>query len=128
MTLASATGASASVSRLSMAAASRKRAADRSVKAQTKPSERRPAGRARERVRGLAASIRRSAMRLKAIAQERAPTIASAIQSSCRRAGRPDAASTAPSSAKGSAKSVCSIFIISSVVRMLLRAAVVISV
>jgi hypothetical protein len=63
-------------------------------------------------------------MRLKAIAAERAPTIATVIQSNCHTAGSPRAASTAPSSAKGSAKSVCSILIISSVVRML-RAVVV---
>ena len=87
------------------------------MNAQAKGSESWPAGRARSRVRGLAASMCRSAMRLKAIAQERAPTIASAIQSNCRGAGSPPAASTAPSSAKGSAKSVCSILIISSVVR-----------
>src|ERR1043165_352277 len=71
-------------------------------------------------------------MRLKAIAAERAPTIATVIQSACQRVGspvavNPRAASSAPRKAKGSAKSVCSILIISSVVRMLL-AAVAISV
>src|SRR5205085_3227615 len=71
-------------------------------------------------------------MRLKAIAAERAPTIAAVIQSACHQVGRPvavkpRAASSAPKKAKGSAKSVCSILIISSVVLMLL-AAVAISV
>src|SRR5712692_3696656 len=59
-------------------------------------------------------------MRLNAIAVERAPTIATAIHRICEKLGRPCAASTAPSNANGNAKSVCSILIISSVVRMLL--------
>src|SRR5205085_3355112 len=53
------------------------------------------------------------------MAAERAPTIATAIQNSCHADGKPRAASTAPNKAKGSAKSVCSILIISSVVRTL---------
>jgi hypothetical protein len=66
-------------------------------------------------------------MRLKVIAAERAPTIAAVIQASCHADGSPRAASTAPKKAKGSAKSVCSILIISSVVRTLRAALVVIS-
>src|SRR5688572_29872153 len=103
-----------------MAAANRKTAAETSVNAQTKPTESRPAGMARVAVRGLRASRFRSAMRLKAIAAERAPTIATMIQRICRRVGRPLAASTAPRKANGSAKSVCSILIISSVKRVFL--------
>src|SRR5438128_11822053 len=57
-------------------------------------------------------------MRLKAIAVERAPTIATEIQTICDAVGIPRAASTAPRKANGSANSVCSILIISSVVRM----------
>jgi hypothetical protein len=117
--------------RLSIAEATKKSAAEASVNAQTKETGRRPAGMARVAVRGLAASNSRSAMRLKAIAAERAPTIARVIQSVCQAVGspvavKPRAARSAPRKAKGSAKSVCSIFIISSVVRML--PAVVISV
>jgi len=77
-------------------------------------------GNARIEVRGLRASIRRSAMRLKAIAAERAPTIATTIQKNCFNVGSPFAPSTAPRSANGNAKSVCSILIISRVVRVLL--------
>src|SRR6185369_5356043 len=57
-------------------------------------------------------------MRLNAIAVERAPTIATVIQIICRGVGIPRAASTAPRKANGRANSVCSILIISSVVRM----------
>src|SRR5713226_9422818 len=60
-------------------------------------------------------------MRLNAIAVERAPTIATAIHRICEKLGSPRAASTAPSNANGNANNVCSILIISSVVRMLLR-------
>src|ERR1041384_1287318 len=116
--LASATGASRSVSRFNIAAATKKSVAAVNVKAQTNFLESRPAGSARMRVRGLAASNVSSARRVKAIAVERAPTIATVIQSSCHAVGTPCAASTAPKKAKGSAKSVCSILIISSVVRM----------
>src|SRR6266699_7252216 len=59
-------------------------------------------------------------MRLKAMAVERAPTIATVIQTSCHAVGTPPAANTAPRKANGNAKSVCSILIISSVVRMFL--------
>jgi hypothetical protein len=59
------------------------------VKPKTKPRESRPAGMARVRVRGLAASSSASAQRLKAMAQERAATMATRIQPSVRQAGRP---------------------------------------
>src|SRR6266567_6050765 len=59
-------------------------------------------------------------MRLKAMAVERAPTIATVIQTSCNADGTPPAANTAPRKANGNANSVCSILIISSVVRMFL--------
>src|ERR687889_1556794 len=119
-----------SARRLSIAAETKKSAVEAIVKAETKETESRPAGMARAAVRGFAASNSRSAIRLKAIAAERAPTIAGVIQSACQTVGSPDAlkpraASTAPRKAKGSAKSVCSIFIISSVVRMLLAAVVI---
>ena len=61
-------------------------------------------------MRGLAASIRRSARRLKAIAAERAVAMQSRIPSQSRGRPRqpsgPRAARAAPSRAKGSAKSV----------------------
>src|SRR2546423_11574222 len=116
--LASATGARMSVRRLSIAAAKKKSAAEANVNARTKPTDSVPEGIARSRVRGLAASYLRSAIRLKAIALERAPTIATVIQMICCHDGSPLAASTAPRKAKGSANSVCSILIISSVVRI----------
>src|ERR1043165_2513310 len=99
--LKSATGARIRVKRLSIVAAMKKSAAEIIVNAQTKLTESAPAGIARLRVRGLRASISRSAMRLKAIAQERAPTIASVIQRNCRSVGSPLAAKTAPRKAKG---------------------------
>jgi hypothetical protein len=64
----------------------------------------------------LAASKSRSTMRLNVIAAERAPTIASEIHKICHQVGNPSAAITAPKNAKGSANSVCSNLIISSVV------------
>src|SRR6266576_6202631 len=121
MTLASATGDNNSVKRLSMAAARKKIAALNNVKPQTNATDRTPAGIARIFVRGLRASYSRSAMRLKAIAVDRAPTIATTIQTICHSDGIPRAASTAPRKANGNANSVCSILIISSVVRMFLR-------
>ena len=106
--------------RFSIAAATRNKAADAIVKAQTKPTESRPAGIARDAVRGFLASNSRSAMRLNAIAAERAPTIATTIQRICRADGMPFAAKTAPRKANGNAKSVCSILIISRVSRVFL--------
>src|SRR6476646_158024 len=80
-----------------------------------------PAGMARMAVRGLAASILASAMRLKAMAAERAETMHSTIQPSLAAVGIPPAASMAAQRANGSAKMECSHLIISSVVFMLLR-------
>jgi hypothetical protein len=73
---------------LSISEARKKSAAETTVNAHAKRTDSSPAGMARVRVRGLAASIRRSAMRLKAIAAERAPTIATVIQTACQRVGR----------------------------------------
>src|ERR1044072_4594940 len=100
-----------------MAAARKKIAALRMVNTQIKPTDKAPAGIARIFVRGLRASYSRSAIRLKAIAVERAPTMATMIQIICHGLGMPPAPRTAPRNAKGSANSVCSILIISSVVR-----------
>src|SRR5205807_5903081 len=55
------------------------------------------------------------------MAAERAATIAITIQRSCHGRGKPLAASMAPHSAKGSAKTECSHLIISSVTRRLCR-------
>src|SRR5439155_25347597 len=99
MTLASATGDSISVKRLSIAAARKKIAELINVKPQTNAADKTPAGIARIFVRGLRASYSRSAMRLKAIAVERAPTIAITIQTICHGEGIPRAASTAPRNA-----------------------------
>src|SRR6202011_571471 len=61
-------------------------------------------------------------MRLMVIAAERAATIATTIHATCRNVGQPcretRAASSAPVSANGSAKTECSNLIISSTVRM----------
>ena len=70
----------------------------------------RPDGSSRAAVRGLRASMRASISRLSPIASERAPTIASVIQSRSCPDGTPPTASSAPTYANGSAKSVCSIF------------------
>ncbi len=72
-------------------------------------------------VRGLAASMRASAMRLKAMAAERAETMHKTIQPSLAAAGMPPAASMAAQRANGSAKMECSHLIISSVVLMLVK-------
>src|SRR5689334_4090253 len=109
-----------SVKRFSIAAASRNKPAAAIVNTQTNPTDKRPAGKARDAVRGFLASKFRSAMRLNAIAAERAPTIATTIQRICHADGSPFAASTAPRNANGNAKSVCSILIISSVRRVFL--------
>jgi len=68
--------------RLSCAAARIKIAHETTTKVVTKPGVRAPAGSARVRVRGLAASMDASATRLKAMAAERALTIAMMIQMS----------------------------------------------
>src|SRR6478735_3220606 len=80
-----------------------------------------PAGMARMAVRGLAASIRASATRLKAMAAERAETMQSTIHPSLAAVGMPPAASMAAQSANGRAKIECSHLIISNVVLMLVR-------
>ncbi len=54
----------------------------------------RPVGRCRRAVRGLAASMNRSARRLTLMASVRAPTIASVTQISTGQPGQPSAAST----------------------------------
>src|SRR5262249_45637326 len=108
------------VRRFSIAAATKKIAALIIVNPQTNGTDSAPLGIARTFVRGLRASYSRSAMRLKAIAVERAPTIAIVIQTICHKVGTPRAASRAPRKAKGSANRVCSILIISSVVRTFL--------
>src|SRR5438270_10645096 len=76
---------------------------------------------ARMAVRGLAASIRASAMRLKAMAAERAETMHRTIHPSLAAVGMPPAASMAAQRANGRAKIECSHLIISSVVLMLVR-------
>src|ERR1051325_4582071 len=116
----SATGERSSVRRFSIAAARRNKAAETIVNAQTNPTDNKPAGNARDAVRGFFASKLRSAMRLNAIAADRAPTIATMIQRTCQGVGRPLAASTAPRNANGNANSVCSILIISNVSRVFL--------
>jgi hypothetical protein len=109
--------------RLSCDAAIRKSAEEAIVNIHAKRRSSRPAGKARAAVRGFAASISRSAIRLKVIAADRAPTIATVIQMSFEIqklavwGGMLRAASAAPKKAKGSANSVCSILIISSVIR-----------
>ncbi len=65
-----------------MRAATRNSTVAAATKAQAKDFDNTPAGRWRERVRGLRASISASSMRLKAMAAERAPTIATTIQTS----------------------------------------------
>jgi hypothetical protein len=89
------------------------------TKVVTNVGERCPAGSARARVRGFAASIVASASRLNAIAAERAASIAITIQRSACLVGSPDAASIAPHSANGRAKMECSHLIISSVIAKL---------
>ena len=104
----SATGESARHSGLSRQAAKTKSAAAESAqKTDGGATDTEPAGMSRAAVRGFAASIARSAMRLKAIAAERAPTIATRIKKSVRTSGTPPAARTAERSANGSAKTVC---------------------
>jgi len=80
-----------------------------------------PAGMARMAVRGFAASIPASAIRLKAMAAERAETMHKTIQPSFAAVGMPPAASMAAQRANGRAKMECSHLIISSVVLMLVR-------
>ena len=91
------------------------------VKAAANPTESSPLGSARLAVRGLRRSNSRSAIRFMVMAAERAPTMATMIQRSWRHVGNAPAeraASSAPTSAKGSAKTECSNLIISSTMRM----------
>src|SRR5579859_4924412 len=109
------------VSRLSRHAPITKSTQQAAINAATNCGESFPAGMARVAVRGLAASIRASARRLKAMAAERAATMHTMIQPSWAAPGTPRAASIAPHRAKGSAKIECSHLIICSVVLMLER-------
>ena len=68
---------------------------------------RRPLGRCRPAVRGLAASMRLSMMRLRAMASDRAPTMASRIQPSVDHGGTELVAMRAPAKANGRANTVC---------------------
>src|SRR6266567_5884543 len=113
------TGDRYKVIRFNAPAAITKMAPQNIAKPNTKGFESCPAGIARVRVRGLAASNSASAQRLNAMAQERAAIIATRIHAMVRRAGRPPAARIVAVSAKGSAKMECSHLIISSVVRVL---------
>src|SRR5262249_52060468 len=128
----SAIGDRTNASRLSRHAANKNKAEETHVNIQTNRASTRPDGSARPAVRGLAASMWRSAIRLNAIAADLAPTMASMIQrsfSTQNPAGRGPtsrAASVAPRKANGSANRVCSILIISSVTRNLLIAAILI--
>src|SRR6185295_5881345 len=90
------------------------------VNAHTNPTDNRPAGIAREAVRGLRASNWRSAIRLKAIAAERAPTIANTIHKICQAVGSPLAAHTAPRNAHRYAKRARLILAISRLRRVFL--------
>ncbi len=100
--------------RLSCAAAPIKIAALMAVRRKVPRRLTRPAGKARSAVRGLRASNGASARRLKAMAAERAPIMASKIKPVVRPLGRPRAASMAPIKAKGRARTLWPILIISS--------------
>src|ERR1700677_4705077 len=116
MSTARTTGDRNNVSRFSCAAARIKASDITTVKPATKRRLSTPVGIARPAVRGLAASRRASAHRLKAMAAERAVTMHTTIQKTLRHSGHPAAASIAPARAKGRAKIECSHLIISSVV------------
>ncbi len=108
--MASASGESAKASRFSIAAANTKTAAAIAVNVHAVARLSAPRGISRSRVRGFSASMRASAMRLKAIAAERAPTMATITQSQTRTGGQAPSRCTAkrtPESAKGSAKTEC---------------------
>src|SRR5215469_5283656 len=109
------------VARLSRAAPSTKNAQAKATKIAANFCESSPAVMARVAVRGFAASMRASAMRLNAMAADRAETMQSTIQPSLAAVGMPPAASMAAHRANGSAKIECSHLIISSVVLMLVR-------
>src|ERR1700676_4572401 len=122
-----ASGASLSASGLSCHAATKNKATAASVKNHANCSESAPDAKARCFVRGFSRSYRRSTMRFMVMAAERAATMATTIQTNWRSVGQPfggwcvaRAASSAPVSAKGSAKTECSNLIISSTVANLL--------
>src|ERR1700733_5406183 len=121
--IASARGERMSASRFSCAAERTKTSDITTVKPATKRRLKIPAGMARDAVRGLAASRRASAQRLKAMAAERAATMQTTIQKTLPHAGQPAAANIAPQRAKGRAKIEGSHLIISSVVPTLRRSA-----
>src|ERR1700733_11059175 len=102
-----ATGDNSSDRRFSCEAATTKIVHEITTKLATNPGESIPAGRARVRVRGLAASMEASASRLNAMAAERAETIATTIQSSACAVGQPPAAKSAPHKANGNTKTEC---------------------
>jgi len=128
----SATGDRISVSRLSCHAASTNKAEEMHVNIQTNHASTWPDGNARPAVRGFAASMWRSAILLNAIAADLAPTIATVIQMSLSTQNQTGlgpvsrAARVAPRNANGSANRVCSILIISSVIRNRLIAVIVV--
>src|SRR5436853_1734709 len=123
--IAKARGDNANASRFNWNAANMKMADETATNSVTKRGVRLPAGSARVRVRGLAASIAASARRLKAMAAERAEIMATTIQSSCAADGNPRAASVAPVSANGSANTECSHLIISNVAPRLRKMAII---
>src|SRR5579864_732792 len=124
--MASASGASLKHSGFNSRAAKTKTKAQAAMNPQAKRRDNKPAGKWRDLVRGLRASISASSTRLNAMATERAATMATTIQPMRQaRAARAKPASrqasSAPVSAKGSAKTLCSNLIISSVNRRRLR-------
>src|SRR5215813_4101619 len=120
--MASATGESLKVSGFNCHAALTKTATAAIVNTQANSTESAPVAKARILVRGFSLSERKSTMRLTVIAAERAETIATTIQRIWRSVGQPcdvkRAASSAPVKANGNAKTECSNFIISRMVRM----------
>src|SRR5581483_5881471 len=118
---ANATGDSKNASRFNCHAANTKIPQDITTKFLTKLWVNAPAGNARVRVRGFAASMEASAKRLNDIAADRAATMATMIQTIWCTVGSPSAASIAPHNANGSAKTECSHLIISRVTRRFFR-------
>src|SRR6267143_5370723 len=103
-----ATGASAAHNGFSAHAAKRKTTIALSTAAHAWPIVRRPVGSSRPCVRGLRASRRRSAMRLNPIATNRAAVNAKTTSATTRQVtGWRYDATTTPSNANGSAKTLC---------------------
>src|SRR5258708_9915117 len=117
----SATGESFRASGFNFHAAKMKIATAATVTINAKPVARARAASASCAVRGFALSKRTSAMRLTVMAALRAATMATMIQRNCFQVGQPwvvkRAASRAPVSANGKAKTECSNLIISRMVR-----------